>query len=109
MVINLGYFGPWISDKEDFADENAEIKIEVIENDIELKTEPEFIDLQTNEESYQVCTFHYRISLILRQMGSVHHGHVGLNLITPSESHDFRFVAREPINLYLEPTNLFFY
>ena len=59
MVKKLGCFGigPWISDKEDCADENAEIKIEVIENDIEPKTEPEFIDLQTTEKSYQVCTF----------------------------------------------------
>ena len=46
---------PWISDLEDCPDENAEIKIEVIENDIELKTEPELIDLQATEESYQVC------------------------------------------------------
>ena len=68
LELKFGYFwvGPWISDLEDCADENAEIKIEVIENDIEPKTEPEFIDLQTNEESYQVCiTFHNRISLIL--------------------------------------------
>ena len=59
LVIKLGYFGvgPWISDKEDCADENAEIKIEVIENDIEPKTEPEFIDLQTTEKSYQVCKY----------------------------------------------------
>ena len=48
-------YGPWISDKEDCPDENAEIKIEVIENDIEPKTEPELIDLQATEESYQVC------------------------------------------------------
>ena len=64
MVIKLGYFGvgPWISDKEDCADENAEIKIEVIENDIEPKTEPEFIDLQMTEKSYQVCTFNNNLS-----------------------------------------------
>jgi len=45
----------WISDKEDCPEENAEIKIEVIEDDIEPKTEPELIDLQATEESYQVC------------------------------------------------------
>lgn len=44
-----------ISDKENCPEENAEIKIEVIENDIEPKTEPELIDLQATEESYQVC------------------------------------------------------
>ena len=94
MNIKFGYFwvGSWISDLEDCADENVEITIEVIENDIEPKTEPEFIDLQTNEESYQVCTFHNRFSQILR--------HVGLNLINPSESDDFRYVAREPWFFY---------
>ena len=45
--------GSWI---DDCPDENAEIKIEVIENDIEPKTEPEIIDLPATDDLSEVCT-----------------------------------------------------
>ena len=41
---------------DDCPDENAEIKIEVIENDIEPKTEPEIIDLPATVKLSEVCT-----------------------------------------------------
>ena len=42
--------------KDDCPDENAEIKIEVIENDVEPKTEPEIIDLPATVKLSEVCT-----------------------------------------------------